>query len=88
MTTIGMQLLESLSISKDHLKKGGNTNIIGYSDVAWAGDASDIRSTSDYCVFIGENLISWTSKKKTIVARSSTKLNIEPRSMSHVSSCG
>ncbi|PNY13664.1 receptor-like protein kinase [Trifolium pratense] len=62
----------------------GNTNIIGYSDADWAGDASDRRSTSGYCVFIGGNLISWKCKKQTVVARSSTEA--EYRAMAHATS--
>jgi len=62
----------------------GHTNIVGYSDADWAGDASDRRSTSGYCIFVGGNLISWKSKKQTVVARSSTE--VEYRAMAHATS--
>ena len=50
-----------------------HTQIIGYSDSDWAGNALDRKSTTGFCVFVGGNLISWRSKKQHVVARSSAE---------------
>ncbi|XP_016206300.1 uncharacterized protein LOC107646639 [Arachis ipaensis] len=44
-----------------------------YSDTDWAGDPTDRHSTTGYCLFLGDSLISWRAKKQTFTARSSTK---------------
>jgi hypothetical protein len=31
------------------------------------------RSTSDYCTFLCENIVTWRSKKQSVVARSSVE---------------
>ncbi|XP_052624739.1 uncharacterized mitochondrial protein AtMg00810-like [Lactuca sativa] len=44
-----------------------------YSDVDWDGDCHDRKSTTRFCVFLGESLISWKSNKQDVVSRSSTE---------------
>jgi len=51
----------------------GHLNIVGYTDADYAGSITDRRSTSGYCIFVGGNLISWKSKKQSVVSRSSAE---------------
>jgi len=43
----------------------------GFSDPEWAGSHSDRKSACGYYTFVGGNLVTWHSKKQTVVARSS-----------------
>ncbi len=45
----------------------------GYTDVDWAGNVSDRRSTSGFMFSFGSGAISWSSKKQPTVALSSTE---------------
>jgi hypothetical protein len=51
----------------------GNLDVEGYSDADWGGNIDDRKSTSRYCVFVGRNLVSWRSKKQSVVARSTAE---------------
>ncbi|XP_020593593.1 uncharacterized protein LOC110033819 [Phalaenopsis equestris] len=44
-----------------------------YSDADWGGDSTNRKSTTGFCIFLGDSLISWKSKKQAVVSRSSTE---------------
>lgn len=44
-----------------------------YIDFDWASDPNDRRLTSRFYLFLGPNLVSWSSKKQSLVSRSSAE---------------
>ena len=46
------------------------TNLYGFSNSNWVGCPTTWRNTIGYCIFLGENSISWSLKKQMIVAHS------------------
>ncbi|GKC42263.1 ribonuclease H-like domain-containing protein, partial [Tanacetum coccineum] len=51
-TDLGLQLFRSTT-----------SQLIAYCDADWAGCLATHRSTSGYCVFLGDNLLTWSSKR-------------------------
>ncbi|XP_031277188.1 secreted RxLR effector protein 161-like [Pistacia vera] len=53
--------------------KSDTLQLEGYADVDWASNISDRKSTSGYCIFLGSNLVQWSSKKQAVVVLSSAR---------------
>ncbi|GJS78895.1 ribonuclease H-like domain-containing protein [Tanacetum coccineum] len=49
------------------------TDLVAYLDADWPGCPTTRRSTSGYCVFLGNNLLSWSSKSQPTLSRSSAE---------------
>ena len=56
-----------------HFSSAPATGLVSYTDADWGGCPNTRRSTSGYCVFLGDNLISWSSKRQATMSRSSAE---------------
>nr|GFC05267.1 hypothetical protein [Tanacetum cinerariifolium] len=50
------------------LHVSSTTQLSAYTDADWANCPVTRRSTSEYCVFLGDNLLSWSAKRQRIIA--------------------
>lgn len=55
------------------LRSTNTLSLHAFSDADWAGDIDDYASTNAYIIYLGNQPISWSTKKQTGVARSSTE---------------
>jgi hypothetical protein len=55
------------------LRRSSRSDLIVYTDADWAGCPDTHRSTSGYTVFLGDNLVSWSTKRHTVISYSSTE---------------
>nr|GFC89493.1 NBS-containing resistance-like protein [Tanacetum cinerariifolium] len=55
------------------LHVSSTTQLSAYIDADWAGWPVTRRSTSGYCVFLGDNLLSWSAKYQVTLSRSSVE---------------
>jgi hypothetical protein len=74
--TVVKRILRYLKSTADYglfINKCSSSQLYAYSDADWAGCPDDRKSTSGYCIYLGSNLLSWSSKKQPTVSRSSTE---------------
>ncbi|GKF25859.1 ribonuclease H-like domain-containing protein, partial [Tanacetum coccineum] len=55
------------------LHVSSTTRLTAYTDADWAGCPVTRRSTSGYCEFLGDNLLSWSAKRQVTLSRSSAE---------------
>lgn len=56
-----------------HIRPSAIDRLVSYSDADWAGCPTTRQSTSGFCVYLGDNQISWSSKRQHVVSRSSVE---------------
>ncbi|GJZ87762.1 ribonuclease H-like domain-containing protein [Tanacetum coccineum] len=68
-----LALISFMLYSRLQFFSSSTTDLIAYSDAYWAGFPTTRRSTSGYCVFLGNNLLSWSSKRQPMLSCSSAE---------------
>ncbi|XP_022041549.1 uncharacterized mitochondrial protein AtMg00810-like [Helianthus annuus] len=68
-----LRYLQGTTDFRLHLGPTSSIRLIAYTDADWARCPDTRRSTSGYCVYFGDNLISWSSKRQSTISRSSAE---------------
>jgi hypothetical protein len=72
-----MRYLKGTSSKGSWFRANQHLNLEEHNDADWASSWDDRRSTSEYCVFVGGNLVSWRSKMQAVVSLSIAEAEIE-----------
>ena len=75
--TVVKRIIRHINGTSDYgiwYSKDLNECIAGYSDADWYRCIDDRKSTSDGCFYLGNNLVSWMSKKQNSVSFSTAKV--------------
>jgi hypothetical protein len=65
-------------------RNSGHLKVEGFTGANWAGSPSDRRSSMGCCIFLRGNLVTWKSKKQSVVAWSGA--DVEYEAMTHTAS--
>ena len=65
------QILRYLKATHSHglLYKPSTAHLSTFFDADYAGNLDTRHSTGGFCIYLGSNLVSWSSKKQKIVSR-------------------
>ena len=55
------------------IRKMKKIELRAYTDVDWAGNIDDRKSTSGRTFFLGKRMVTWTSKKEKCTSQSTAK---------------
>jgi len=64
-------------------KSASDCNVHAYVDADWGSCMDTRRSTTGFCIFLGNSLVSWKAKRQRTVSKSSTEA--EYRALASVS---
>ncbi|XP_023756892.2 uncharacterized mitochondrial protein AtMg00810-like [Lactuca sativa] len=70
------RIIRYIKGTPDHgltLLSSPSTQLVSYIDADWGSCPDTRRSTSGYCIFLGDNLISWSAKCQATLSRSSAE---------------